>query len=117
MSERKNNRAKGTVYEKRAVLFLQKNGYEILERNFYTKFGEIDIIARKDGYLIFVEVKYRKNNHSGNALEAVTPLKQRRILSSAKVYLYTTKYNMDVPCRFDVVAFQGEEIVHIKNAF
>ena len=114
---KENTRKKGTVYEERAVLFLQEKGYQILERNFYTKSGEIDIIAKDRDYIVFVEVKYRKTKNVGDALEAVTPEKQKRLYAAAKVYLYVKKYRMDLPCRFDVIAFQGEELVHIENAF
>lgn len=115
---RKNNtRATGKVFEERAVLFLQEKGYQILERNFYTKSGEIDIVAKDGEYIVFVEVKYRKNKTAGNALDAVTLEKQKRLYAAAKVYLYVKKYRMDLPCRFDVIAFQGEEPVHIENAF
>lgn len=58
--EKENHREIGTVYENKAVLFLQEKGFQILERNFYTRFGEIDIIAMDRDYLVFVEVKYRK---------------------------------------------------------
>ncbi|MBR1743642.1 MAG: YraN family protein [Lachnospiraceae bacterium] len=115
--KKENMRKKGTVYEEKAVLFLQEKGYRILERNFYTKFGEIDIIARDGDYTVFIEVKYRKNGNAGEALEAVTQEKQRRLFQSAKVYLYVKKYRLDLPCRFDVIAFQGEEMRHIENAF
>ena len=115
--KKENYRKKGTVYEEKAVLFLKEKGYQILERNFYTKFGEIDIIAEYAGYLVFIEVKYRKSGGAWSALEAVDAGKQKRLYSSAKVYLYTKKYQMEVPCRFDVIAFQGEKMIHIENAF
>lgn len=114
---KENYRKVGTVYENKAVLFLEEKGYEILETNFYTHFGEIDIIARDGKYLVFVEVKYRKSAYEGAALQAVTPAKQRRIIRSAKYYIYKKYYREDLPCRFDVVAFTGEEPVHIVNAF
>lgn len=112
-----NMRKKGTVYEEKAVLFLKQKGYLILERNFYTRFGEIDIIAKDGTYLVFVEVKYRKTANIGDALEAVTPKKQKRLFTSARVYLYMKHYQIEPPCRFDVIAFQGDELIHIENAF
>lgn len=115
---RDNPREIGTVYENKAVLFLQEKGYQILERNFYSKHGEIDIIAKDKEYLVFVEVKYRHNSYEGAALEAVTPTKRKRLVQAAEYYLYKKHYqNMEIPCRFDVIAFDGEEIVHILNAF
>lgn len=116
---RKNHYYKiGTAYEEQAVLFLEKEGYEILERNFHSYHGEIDIIAREDEYLVFVEVKYRRAAYPGAALAAVTPAKQKRIRQTAEYYLYSRHYSgMDIPCRFDVVAFEGEKFTHLKNAF
>ncbi len=115
--KKENMREKGTVYENKAVLFLKKKGFQILERNFYTKAGEIDIVAKDGEYIVFVEVKYRKNGNAGDAMEAVTIRKQKRLYSAARVYLYTKWFRMDIPCRFDVIAFYGEKIVHVENAF
>lgn len=115
--EKENHREIGTVYENKAVLFLQEKGFQILERNFYTRFGEIDIIAMDRDYLVFVEVKYRKGPYRGAALEAVTSAKRRRIVQSARYYIYKKYYREDVPCRFDVIAFEGEDVLHIQNAF
>lgn len=116
--KKENYRQIGTVYENKAVLFLQEKGYEIVRRNFRCRQGEIDIIARDGKYLVFIEVKYRKNSYEGAALEAVTVQKQKRIIQAAKYYLYSTvSPNMDTPCRFDVVAFEGETVIHIENAF
>ena len=113
-----NKRTVGTAYEDKAVLLLQDKGYKILERNFYTHHGEIDIVAKDGGYLVFVEVKYRRNDTAGTALAAVTPQKQRRLWQAARYYLYKNYYSAaEVPCRFDVVAFEGEEVVHIRDAF
>ena len=56
-----NKREKGTVYENMAASYLEEKGYQILEKNFYSHFGEIDLIAKKEEVIIFVEVKYRKN--------------------------------------------------------
>lgn len=117
-TKRENKRDIGTVYENKAVLLLKEKGYRILERNFYTYYGEIDIIAKNGGCLVFVEVKYRKNTKKGYAAEAVTPKKQKRMRQSAGYYLYKKHFqNMEIPCRFDVIAFDGEEAVHIENAF
>lgn len=66
---------------------------------------------------MFVEVKYRRDKRSGSALEAVDVRKQRRISAVARYYLTTRPGNVELPCRFDVVAFDGEEIQWIKNAF
>lgn len=113
-----NKRKIGTDYEDIAEQYLREQGFQILERNFHSRSGEIDIIAKEGEYLVFVEVKYRKNNSKGNPLEAVTVNKQRRICRTAFYYCYKYGYGMDVPCRFDVIAINGtEEIILLKNAF
>lgn len=112
-----NKRAVGTEYEKRAGAHLKKIGYEIIAYNFRCRLGEIDIIARDGEYLVFVEVKYRKDTSSGNPLEAVNGKKQRIISRTASYYCLTHGYGETTPCRFDVVAVLGDEIMVVKNAF
>lgn len=111
-----NKRKKGTEYEGKAAEFLVQQGYEILERNFYTGHGEIDLIAKDGDTMVFAEVKYRKNLKNGYPQEAVTFQKRQRIIQSAQYYLYKSGI-CDIPCRFDVIAIEGEKITHIKNAF
>ena len=112
-----NKRQIGTLYEEKAARCLQAAGYEILERNYRCRAGEIDLIAKDHDFLVFVEVKYRRNGSSGVSLEAVTPAKQRVISRVAQFYL-TVKYNsVDVPCRFDVVGIDGDRLQWKKNAF
>jgi len=112
-----NKRTVGTKFEQIAAEFLQKNGYEILEFNFRSRQGEIDLIAREEEYLVFVEVKYRSNLKSGMPQEAVD-LKKQRIISKVATY-YCMKNNCfdTVPTRFDVVAILEDEIKLLKNAF
>lgn len=113
-----NRRAVGRKKEELAEQYLIGQGYDILEKNFYSYAGEIDIIARDGVYLVFIEVKYRKTLRQGYAAEAVTRNKQLRIYRAAACYLHRCGLPADrVPCRFDVVAIQGEEITLIKNAF
>lgn len=113
-----NKRAIGKKKEELAEQYLKSQGYEILEKNFYSHAGEIDIIARDGAYLVFVEVKYRKSLSQGYASEAVNARKQQRIYRAASYYLYKNGYSADAtPCRFDVVSIQGEQITVIKNAF
>ena len=112
-----NRRQTGTVYEEMAARWLSEQGYEILERNFYCRQGEIDLIARDGRYLVFVEVKYRENNRGGHPLEAVDAGKRRRICRTADYYCLRHGYGEDTPCRFDVVGITGEELIHIPNAF
>ena len=111
-----NRRETGTQYEERAAEYLIAQNYQILVRNYRIRPGEIDIIARDGTVLVFIEVKYRKNDESGNPLEAVDIRKQRKIIKVARYYLYQKKYG-DVPCRFDVIGICGSHIEHIKDAF
>ena len=106
----------GARYERAAAVFLESMGYEILERNFRCRMGEIDLIARQGGYLVFVEVKYRRDRRAGSPEEAVDRRKQRSIGLAARVYLQE-KGLEEVPCRFDVAAVDGGEIRIIKDAF
>lgn len=113
----KNKRTTGSCYETKAAAFLTGQGFELLEQNFYCRQGEIDIIAKDGRYLVFVEVKYRKDGMSGDPAEAVDERKQRRILHAARYYLLSHGYPEDTACRFDVVAILGEEIRLYRDAF
>lgn len=114
---RENKRELGTVYEELAANFLEKQGMIILERNFRCRSGEIDLIVKDNTVLVFVEVKYRFNQSAGNAADAVNIRKQRMISKTASFYLYRKVHSFDVPCRFDVIAFDGDQPVWIQNAF
>lgn len=111
-----NKRKVGAVYEAKAAAYLKNMGYCILERNYRCCLGEIDLIARHDGYYVFVEVKYRQTAGSGYGEEAVDWRKQQRIIRSARWYLMEKQLG-DCPCRFDVVSFLGDEIRVIQDAF
>lgn len=114
---RENNRSLGTKYEKLAGEYLENKGYQILEYNYRCRMGEIDIIALDGEYIVFVEVKYRKSLAQGYPCEAVTRKKQQTILKVAMVYMNQHGYGVHTPMRFDVVGIQGQEIMHIRNAF
>ena len=87
------------------------------ERNFRCRSGEIDLVAQDGRYLVFIEVKYRKNGKSGSPFSAVGREKQRIISKVAMFYLIAHGYRELPPCRFDVVGIDGENIHWIKNAF
>ena len=112
-----NKRSIGNAYEEQTVAFLKSTGIQILDRNFYTKFGEIDIVAKEENYLCFVEVKYRKNAYAGDPLESVTLMKQKKISNSARYYLLTHPRYQGLQIRFDVVAILGDEVNFVRNAF
>ena len=110
----------GHIGEDCAAKFLETHGYEIVARNFRIRSAEIDIIARSDDVIIFVEVKARSNARHGLPAEAVTVRKQRKIIEAAGVFLQENF--ADCACRFDVVeVFMRGELVeainHIENAF
>ena len=90
----------GKSGEDRVAAFLRKQGYSILKRNFISRYGEIDIIAERDGYIAFVEVKTRKVNSLVSGEEAVDTRKQQRIMLTAEDYL--SKTECELQPRFDV---------------
>jgi putative endonuclease len=109
----------GQEGEDRAAQFLLRQGYRILERNYRTRSGEIDLIALHRGIVVFVEVKTRTNSAFGAPEQAVTPAKQRRMIKAALGYINHRKLHQ-VPCRFDVVAINAaaeKELELIENAF
>ena len=109
----------GKLGEDRAALYLSRRGYKILERNFRTPAGEIDLIALHEGEVVFVEGKTRTDGSFGPPELAVNPAKQRRMLKAALSYIKAKKFHQ-VPCRFDVVAINGateQEVELIRNAF
>ena len=112
-----NKRMEGSRYEKLAARYLEQKGMDILELNYRCRTGEIDIIARDGEYLVFVEVKYRRDDKMGNPKEAVNRKKQKKISMTASYYLMRECGRMDIPCRFDVAAVLGEQIEVVKNAF
>lgn len=112
-----NKRRTGTSYEIIAADYLQSQGYQIIRQNYRCKLGEIDLIATDGRYLVFVEVKYRTTGEKGFAAAAVDYRKQRTISRVAAFYLVQNRLPEDTPCRFDVVAIDGEQITLYKNAF
>ena len=112
-----NRRKVGSTYEEIAVKYLEKKGFQILERNYRCRFGEIDVIALDGETLVFLEVKYRAGNSCGSPAEAVSREKQRRICRVADWYCMVHRISECQPCRFDVVAISGRNIEVIKNAF
>ena len=113
--------ALGAWGEEQAVHYLEKLGMKILERNYRTPVGEIDIVARQRKLLVFVEVKTRRSNAFGTPQEAVGPRKQQQIIRTAQWYLQNLGETRLQP-RFDVVAVLGRgngaaEITHLVDAF
>ena len=115
----KNNKRRiGQEYENIAANFLIKNGLSILNRNFYTRAGEIDIIAMDGDTFVFTEVKYRRSNSYGFPEESVNVKKQQRIRRGARIYLYLNHINENsANVRFDVVSVSDSHIKWLKAAF
>lgn len=111
-----NKREKGTEYEAVAAQYLKERGYEIICLNYRCRIGEIDIIAKDGEYLVFVEVKYRRNERMGSPFEAVDFRKQQKILKVSQWYLVEQRIG-DVPIRYDVVGILDKDVKLIKNAF
>ena len=112
-----NKREIGARFEGLAVAYLERGGYSVLAKNFRCAQGEIDIVAARDGTLVFFEVKYRTSRRSGNPEEAVDRKKQRIISRVAMYYLARFKVKENTPCRFDVLALTEGGIRHYENAF
>ena len=110
----------GKAGEEAAVHYLGQHGYQILERNYRCRFGEIDLIARDGKTLAFVEVKTRRSLKYGPAAAAVTVQKQRHLIKASQLYLIHRK-KVNEFCRFDVVTIELEaqeaRIALIKDAF
>ena len=110
----------GRKGEELAIRFLKKNGYRIIGRNYVCKMGEMDIIAKEKGTLVFIEVKTRTSTTFGPPQLAVDQKKQRQLSKVALNFLKEKRLE-DVKARFDVVAIllgpKGEEMELIKDAF
>lgn len=115
-----NQREDGAAGEAQASRFLEDEGYEIVSRNFRTRRGEVDLVARRGRTLCFVEVRMRATRVFGEPAATVTHGKQRRVISAAMSYLARHRIQ-DMMLRFDVISIVGQgagsELVHIPNAF
>lgn len=114
-----NRRELGKFGEDKAVEYLKKQGYQIIERNFRYARAEIDIIASRDDFLAFVEVKLRRNLKYGLPQSAVDYRKQEKIKRAAQFYLMKNKNDKKI--RFDVISIQINDssgrLKHFENAF
>lgn len=108
--------ARGRDGERRAAAYLEARGYRIVETNFRCRAGEIDIVARHGGDLVFVEVRTRADGRRGSALETVNARKRARIARVAEAYL-ALRAPASASCRFDVLGITGDEIELVPDAF
>ncbi len=118
---RKANKKTGDAGERLAADYLRNNGYRILETNYQTSLGEIDLIARQELTLVFTEVKTRRSQEWGDPFTAVTVVKQQKIIQVALHYLQDQEPAYDT-LRFDVVSIvwlsgQEPQLQHIPEAF
>ncbi|MCX8111321.1 MAG: YraN family protein [Syntrophorhabdaceae bacterium] len=109
-------RKEGKEGEERAVKILKAEGYRILERNYTSPFGEIDIIAEEGGYIVFVEVKKRNSQRFGGPLHSINEIKKRHMIRSAQFYLKENR-GSNKKARFDVVGIGSDGVKIVKNAF
>jgi putative endonuclease len=105
----------GADAEEIAADFLAAKGMHIVARNFRTRFGEIDLVARDGESLVFVEVRMRKNDYFGVAADSVDVPKRARVVAAARAYLALV--HPEPPCRFDVVTLDGDSPRWIRAAF
>ena len=105
------SRAKGNIAEEKACDFLLENGYTILDRNFYSRFGEIDIIAIKDEVLHFVEVK--SGDDYEKAIQNITKSKLLKLIKTSDIYLKKTKFNGDY--EYDAIIVSPANIWFVEN--
>ena len=116
-----NTRERGSWGEQQALSFLYKKGYTLIKKNYRSRFGEIDLIVKNDEFIVFVEVKVRKNTDFAHAREFVGNKKQNKIQTTANLYLSKREPNLQP--RFDVIEiYTNSEILkpqinHIENAF
>ena len=110
------SRALGAQAEARAAQFLQRKGYRVLDRNWCCRGGEIDLVCEDGGTIVFVEVRARQDARHGTPGETVGSVKRRRLIRAAELWLVQAKRG-DVPCRFDVLTLEGDNIEHFEDAF
>ena len=97
---------RGRQAEALAAAFLEARGLRVIARNWRCRLGEIDLIARERGTLVFVEVRSRASRSHGGAAESITAQKRRRLLAAA--HLYLRESGLDTPCRFDALLLEAD---------
>ncbi|WP_019027175.1 YraN family protein [Colwellia piezophila] len=113
---------KGCITERFAELYLSKQGLTLVEKNYHSRRGEIDLIMLDGDTYVFIEVKYRKGSAFGGAIAAIPVAKQKKIKHCVTFYLHQAGLNeYNTPCRIDVIALEGEisqpQVTWLKNAF
>lgn len=105
-----NKREQGSVYEQKARVFLESQGLSFVAANQHFKCGELDLIMKQEETLVFVEVRQRKSNRFGSAVESIDYRKQQKWQNAANMWLAKHNQSLETAnCRFDVIAFEGNE--------
>jgi putative endonuclease len=107
--------AAGGAAEEAAGELLERHGVRILARNYRTRLGEIDLVARDGETLVFVEVRLRTHRRFGDGATSITPRKRRRICAAARQYLM--RFRRTPPCRFDVITLDNDKPTWLRGAF
>ena len=120
--QKETTRERGTKGEQLAARYLKRQGYRILDQNYHSRFGEIDIIAERGDIIAFCEVKTRKDDSFASAMEAVDYKKQHKIIVTASQFL--SQKEVELQPRFDVIEvylekglFSKARINHVEGAF
>jgi putative endonuclease len=100
-------RSTGSQFEDIALAHAQGDGLRLIARNFNCRFGELDLIMRDHDIVVFVEVRYRRSNRFGGALDSVGASKRNRLAKAASLFLQANPNLARQPCRFDVIAISG----------
>ncbi len=112
-ANKKTTTQKGQAAEHAALLFLEQQGLTLVERNFSSRMGEIDLIMWQQKTLVFIEVRQRTNPNFGGAAASVGLAKQDKLWKTAQIYLQ--RYSSPPACRFDLLAFDGKNIEWLKD--
>jgi putative endonuclease len=111
----------GKLAEESACRYLTANGLKLIEKNYKCRRGEIDLVMQDKNSIVFIEVRYRRNDRFGSGAESVISSKQQKLIMTAMHYLQTHKHASASASRFDVVSIQGRngknDIEWIQNAF
>jgi len=110
------NRAKGDLYEIKTIRYIESLQFYVLDRNYYSRFGELDIIAKDQNTLVFIEVKYRTNGNYGHPSESINYYKRRNIINTAMWYM-KDKGIQNCNVRFDIALWYKGHIDYYKGAF
>ena len=110
LSKLSNKRSQGSIYEQKARVYLETQGLKFIAANQTFKCGELDLVMTDGDTIVFVEVRQRKSNRIGSAVESIDYRKQQKWINAANIWLFTKRnQSLDTAkCRFDVVAFEGD---------